>query len=96
MNEVNQLERALEKLSTCRDWERRSLEKTVLMWSSRTHGHIATLESLLSRQLDWLDSHEGHAAYEERFADWLSNLRLYQRACDALDAAEALKIGVAA
>lgn len=96
MNEANKLESAIRKLSTCRDWEKRSLEKTVLMWAARTHGQIKTLEDLLSRQLDWLDSHEGHPAYEARFQDWLSNLRLYQQSCDALAAANALRIGVAA
>lgn len=96
MSEVDQLDRAIKKLSTCKAHDREVLEKAVLLWGARTSAHIQTLYDLLDRQLTWLDANEGHPRYEERFADWISNLRLYEHSCATLAYAKGLNIGVAA
>jgi hypothetical protein len=97
MTEVDQLTKAIHRLSTCEHaWDRPALEKAVLLWAGRTHGHVKTIEGLLDRQLTWLDANEDHPRYEERFADWISNLRLYERTWDVLREVYGLNIGVAA
>ena len=88
---TEQLEHAIERLRACvTPWQKPSREKLVLLWGARTHGHIKALESLLERQLDWLDANVDHPRYEERFADWIANLRLYEWSCRVLDEAKAV------
>lgn len=96
MNETARLEAAIAKLSTCRDWQRRALEKEILLRSTRVSEWITRTTDLLTKQLRWLDTQLDSPTYEQRFAEWKRLLTEYERACDALAAANALRIGVAA
>jgi hypothetical protein len=89
MHELEMLQSSMAKLAAARTVpQRKAITCSVLLWGARTKAQVRTLEDLLTRQLEWLDSHEQHASYETRFADWITNLRLYERSCDALNQAQ--------
>lgn len=96
MYELERLECAITQLSTCPKWQRRVLQKEILLRGSRVYRWTKETYALLDKQLAWLDSHENAPTYEQRFAEWVDLLNDYTRGCDALNAAEALRIGVAA
>lgn len=96
MHEICRLESAIETLSTCPKWQRRVLEKEILLRGSRVYRWTKETYALLSKQLAWLDSHEGAPTYDQRLEEWIELLHDYERGCDALNAAETLRVGVAA
>ena len=96
MFEIEKLEQAVNELSTCPRWKVRVLEKEILLRGSRVYRWTKETTDLLSRQLRWLDTQTESPTYEQRLAAWMELLKEYERACDALAAAAALEIGVAA
>ena len=96
MYDLERLELAIQKLSTCPRWQRRVLEKEILLRGSRVYSWTKETTALLSRQLRWLDTQTESPTYEQRLAEWIDLLKEYERACDALTAAADLEIGVAA
>jgi hypothetical protein len=96
MYDLERLESAIEKLSTCPKWQRRVIEREILLRGGRVYHWTKEVTVLLSKQLQWLDKQVGSPTYEQRFASWLDLLHEYERACDALAAAAELQIGVAA
>lgn len=96
MYDLDRLESAIEKLSTCPRWQVRVIEKEILLRGSRVYRWTKDTYQLLDKQLAWLDSHEDAPTYESRFAEWTDLLTDYTRGCDALNAAKALRIGVKA
>lgn len=96
MHEAERLEAAIAKLSTCKDWERRPIEKEILLWGSRVYQWTNATTELLTKQLRWLDTQLDSPTYETRFAEWHCLLKQYERACDALASAAALNIGAQA
>jgi hypothetical protein len=96
MYDLERLESAIEKLSTCPKWQRRVIEKEILLRGGRVYQWTKETTDLLSRQLRWLDTQTESPTYEDRFTAWTKLLHEYERACDALAAAAGLEIGVAA
>ena len=96
MHEIERLEGAIAKLSTCRDWEERPIQKEILLRGERVYQWVQETTVLLTRQLRWLDTQLDSPTYEQRFNQWHELLKQYERACDALAVAESLKIGIAA
>ncbi len=89
MQEIEQLELAIKKLSTINPvWKLPPLEKSLLLWGSRVYRWTQDTMALLEKQLNWLDKNQNSIQYKQRFGEWENLLRLYERGCNALIAAQ--------
>lgn len=97
MDSIDHLEKAIHELSTCvTPWQRPSREKAVLLYGARVRTWTQEIYTVLDKQLRWLDTHVDSPTYEQRFGEWETLLRDYERSVRALNAAAGLNIGVAA
>jgi hypothetical protein len=96
MHEVIRLRTAITKLATCKSYERKAIEKEILIRGSRVSEWTRSTYGLLDKQLTWLDQNTEAPTYEQRFTQWESLLKEYGDACEALIEADAVNVGAAA